>query len=715
MKLRSIAVAVLITFSLVSAADVDEVLFEARRLCAVDSVATSLVYLDKQAEKDRWNEREEFLLQLEKGDIFLYYARLPVQAAKVYSGLTEEDIPKGMAGGLYYRLGLAFERGERFTKAARAYEKVITDYSDSPFYDDALSAIERCFLKNYEVRVAIVDDYPISQLELDELVSKLSPAEQKEVSTPEGRAELVDRVVYERLLKLAAAREYAPRDSTEISIKFSCRGCKPKQIMIPGEMPDEELAEQLDRMARRVYIDKLYNIEVLDKVEVTDKEKKRFLKENRDDFLIPAKYSVSELVTDSATLDSALEMLSSEVPFDSVAKTYSIVSSSSRGGNLGERSLNNLSPAIQPVVETLSVGAVSEPFWTDRGWEIIFLEDFTDSTYRSYDEVESRIADMLKRRKIQELADAALERFRASAEVKTDFSPYITEIDTTLAGDTTIIDTSYVTDTLARVAGLYVTLEDIDNYIRGLPPQVQARSQDTTFRKQVLAQYIDDLVFGHELAQHKFFLSDSFSSVIESRRRQMLVNAYIKEEVEAKAEVTDEEIEAYYKDNKKEFWEPAKVKVREIFVTDEDTAKMVYELAAEGVKFDSLAREYSEAETGERSGYVGYINKDESDKPYERQAFKTKEGNISKPIETDEGYWIISVEAKKKANQLTLEQSTGQIRQKLYNSKREAAEDALRERLMSGVEIEIFEEPEPAFEVQKPEEGTEESAEPDGE
>lgn len=661
--------------SLATAAPVEEVLFEARRMCANDSLPQALMKLEAALEEEGWKKQEEYLLNLEKGDILLYYARLPEHAAKVYEGLIKLGIPKGKEGEIYYRLGLALERSEQFSDAARAYEKVVTDYSDSPYYDDALSAIERCFLKNYEIRVAYVDSYPISQLELDEIISKLSPVEQKDANTPEGRKKLVDRVVYERLLKLAARDEYAPSESTEVKIKLSCQSCRPKEIMIPNPLTDSSLVDQLTGYERRMLLGKLYNMEVVEKVDVTEKEMKKFYKDSTDKFVVLPKYTIREIVTDSVNLDSVLAMLEADVPFDSVAKTYSTAPTKDKGGLLESRFLSGLSAGMQPVAETLSVGTVSEPYWTTRGWEIILLEDRTEKVRRPYDEVASWIEDMIKRGKMVELSESALNRFRASAA-----------LDTLLGGAT-----------LAKVAGTVITESDIDAYIESLPMKTPEQEQDTILRKRILAQMIDDKVFGHELAQQKLFLADSLSNLIESNRRQTLVNNFMQKEVESKTEVGDEEIETYYKEHKQEFWKPAEAKVREILVASEDTAKMIYELISEGVKFDSLARTYSKAETAQRSGYVGYIKKDESGKPYEKQAFKAKDGTVTKPIKTDEGYWLVSVEAKKKAYQQTLEQSQSTIRQKISQEKKEAAETALRERLTASAQIEIIEEPPAEF------------------
>jgi parvulin-like peptidyl-prolyl isomerase len=118
---------------------------------------------------------------------------------------------------------------------------------------------------------------------------------------------------------------------------------------------------------------------------------------------------------------------------------------------------------------------------------------------------------------------------------------------------------------------------------------------------------------------------------------------------------------------------------------------MIYKLVTrQGADFDSLAKIYSTAETANRGGYVGFITHGESDKPYEKQAFKTKEGSVSRPVSTDEGYWLVKVDSRDKAKQKTLEKVSAPIRSKVYRQKREAAETALKERLFAEADVTYF-------------------------
>lgn len=684
MKLQVSLFGLLLAASFLTAKDVGDVLKAARRMCVNDSVPQALAMLEEEV-KGEWSKSEEFLLQQEKADILLYHAGLPREAYLVYTMLTKLTPPKDNETRLYYCLGSGLERDEDFRGAARTYEKVITEYPNSPFYEGALSAIERCFLKNYQIKVAEVDAYPITELELEEIASKkLSPSEQEYVSTPEGRKELMDRLIYERLLKLAAAREFAPVESTEVRIKLNCGGCRPKRVLIPLPLSDADLSYEIKKSARQVLLVALYKKEVLDRIEITEKNKKRYYKENPKRFIQYARYTVREIVTDTTMLDSVLAALGTGIPFDSVAKIYSTASTKTRGGLLSPRPLHTFPESMQPVIENLKPGSVSKPYETERGREILLLEAKTEETRTPYEEAKPSIEELLRREEIGKLSEEALERFREDAGV-----------DSTQSGDT-----------LARVAGKALLEADLDVYIARMPLRTPEQAEDTLLRKQALEQLIGEMIFDHELAQQKLYLSDSLSAITESKRIQLMVDAFLREEVDSGAEPTDEEIAAYYKEHKKEFWRPEQVQVREILVTSADTAKMIYRLLQEGAKFDSLAKVYSEAETGPRSGYVGYIEKNQSGKPYERQAFKLKESRVSKPIQTDQGYWLITVEKKNEDYQRTLEESQAQIRSILYGEKRGKAEEELKERLMAAARIVyLLDEQESSFKV-APQEAT---------
>jgi parvulin-like peptidyl-prolyl isomerase len=292
----------------------------------------------------------------------------------------------------------------------------------------------------------------------------------------------------------------------------------------------------------------------------------------------------------------------------------------------------------------------------------------TEETRTPYEQAEPSLKELVEREMVGKLSEEALQGFKDNADV----------------------DTTAAADTLARVAGKVILKADLDAHIAKMSLRTPGQEPDSAERKNILDYLVGEMVFDHELTQQKLFLNDNLANIVESKRRQFMVDFYLRQEVDAKAEPGTENIEAYYKEHKKDFWRPAQVRLREIMVSSPDTAKMIYGLLQEGVRFDSLAKVYSQAETGSRSGYVGYIKKDQSEKPYEKQAFKLKEGKLSKPIKIDDYYWLIKVEKRNEGYQRDEQEAHSSIRSILYQKNKKALEDELESRLVSSAEIVYF-------------------------
>ncbi len=146
--------------------------------------------------------------------------------------------------------------------------------------------------------------------------------------------------------------------------------------------------------------------------------------------------------------------------------------------------------------------------------------------------------------------------------------------------------------------------------------------------------------------------------------------------------VTDAEIADYYRINRKEFTKPEKVRARIILVrteTDEDEdvskekRKRIEELRARiegGESFEAVAKEESEDPvTGPKGGDVGYIERGSLNRKLERIAFDLEPGEVSAPVRTDQGFYLIKVEDKKPEETLTLEQARERVTKALIERK----------------------------------------------
>ena len=125
---------------------------------------------------------------------------------------------------------------------------------------------------------------------------------------------------------------------------------------------------------------------------------------------------------------------------------------------------------------------------------------------------------------------------------------------------------------------------------------------------------------------------------------------------DAEVEVTDEEVEAYYQENRADFRVPTRLSVRYVAMDKTPTAAdsaaardRADELHArltedEEEDFQELAREESDDEvSAEEGGDLGTVSRGELADPLAEFAFEAPVGQVSEPIRTARGYHILQV------------------------------------------------------------------------
>ncbi|PGT90434.1 MULTISPECIES: peptidylprolyl isomerase [Bacillaceae] len=134
-----------------------------------------------------------------------------------------------------------------------------------------------------------------------------------------------------------------------------------------------------------------------------------------------------------------------------------------------------------------------------------------------------------------------------------------------------------------------------------------------------------------------------FESVVQTQgedvvKQMVKVDLLRKKAAEAEAEVTDEDIKAYYDTLE------GQIRASHILVADEATAKEVKEKLDAGESFEDLAKEYStDPGSAQNGGDLGWFGEGAMVKEFQDAAFKLKEGEVSAPVKSDYGFHIIKV------------------------------------------------------------------------
>ena len=209
---------------------------------------------------------------------------------------------------------------------------------------------------------------------------------------------------------------------------------------------DEELAELLDQqegltldelrrlIERQMLVGQVRQVQIVDRVSITDVEAREYYDTNIDEFTEPATATLREiliavpeaaagvnLVADQQArtrVTAVLERLSGDEDFGLIATEVSTSASKANGGLIGPLQLSQLSESVQKTIGSLEVGDVSEAMPTIQGYQILKLEARTDDTVRSFDEVrENILTSVFNDRRLEEY-EKYLDGLRDTATIE---------------------------------------------------------------------------------------------------------------------------------------------------------------------------------------------------------------------------------------------------------------------------------------------------------
>lgn len=167
-------------------------------------------------------------------------------------------------------------------------------------------------------------------------------------------------------------------------------------------------------------------------------------------------------------------------------------------------------------------------------------------------------------------------------------------------------------------------------------------------------QFSDDKQYKDFLKERKFTEKDLKIYI----KQQIILNKLF-DEVTKDITTTSVDLEAYYQENKEEFFEPEQLRARNIVVKTEEEAKTVIERLDKGEDFAQLAVELSIDPTAkENQGDIGYFNKDSAlVEEFKNAAFQLEVGEYSKtPVQSIFGYHIIKIEDRLEEHQRTFDE-----------------------------------------------------------
>lgn len=162
----------------------------------------------------------------------------------------------------------------------------------------------------------------------------------------------------------------------------------------------------------------------IEKIKITDEQKKDFYQKNKDKFVIPvtmeARHILVKTESEAKDIIKQLDKASSkEDKFATLAKQKSIdPSAKQNGGNLGKFASDQMVPEFSAGCKLLSKNSYSKtPVKTQFGYHVIYLKNKTESKSLSYDEVKGNISQIMLANTFNTKAKALTDDLRKSANI----------------------------------------------------------------------------------------------------------------------------------------------------------------------------------------------------------------------------------------------------------------------------------------------------------
>lgn len=210
----------------------------------------------------------------------------------------------------------------------------------------------------------------------------------------------------------------------------------------------------------------------------------------------------------------------------------------------------------------------------------------------------------------------------------------------------------------------------LDTLITNKLIELEADKQKVTVSEKEIEAEIATLAesYGDEDALEEAVTASG--STMDDVRNDIIVYLQTEKLLEPRIEITDEELQTYFDENKDTYATAEQVQASHILVADEATAKEVKSKLDAGEDFSELAKEYStDTTTAESGGDLGYFSSGDMVAEFEEVAFALGENEISDPVKTEYGYHIIKVVDHQEAKEANFEDSKAEIKDTLMSEK----------------------------------------------
>ncbi len=240
--------------------------------------------------------------------------------------------------------------------------------------------------------LAKVGDVEVTKDDMIRIMRNLPQQQQQQVAGVEGRKQLLEEMVAGELLYLKGASESFDQDEKYLEL----------------------VAEAKKTILQQYTMQKL-----LEDVQVTDEDVETYYEANKASYKAGATAKASHiLVNEEEEINMVKSKIEGGLDFAEAAGKYSTCPSKERGGDLGSFEKGRMVPEFEEVAFTQEIGVVSEPVKTQFGYHLILVEERSEESTKSLEEVAPQIRQEMTYQKQTDVYRAEVDKLKGQYPVE---------------------------------------------------------------------------------------------------------------------------------------------------------------------------------------------------------------------------------------------------------------------------------------------------------
>jgi parvulin-like peptidyl-prolyl isomerase len=217
-------------------------------------------------------------------------------------------------------------------------------------------------------------------------------------------------------------------------------------------------------------------------------------------------------------------------------------------------------------------------------------------------------------------------------------------------------------------------------------------------RLQYLQAWLAQEVLYRQALEEDLEQDPDAKKMIDHLTRGALSQLVMNTELASKINITETDVQTYYAANKDKFIEPAKAKISNILLDNEQQANELLGRIKAGEDFGELAKQFSKDEsTKEKGGTIetevqknSYVPGIGAYEELNKKIFAVKAPKVlDEPFKTDKGWEIVKVDTISPERQKTLDQVREQVISMLANQKRQDVQSSFLKQMMDKYNVVI--------------------------